>query len=299
MSENSSAPPEDAPLLLETFRATISPVTAESLPHLHELAVSVFWPHRGRDIELFLELGQGYIAHDEIGRAMGSAMYFPMGEDFAMLGMMIVTPRLQGNGAGRRLLERVLKDCEGRDLRITATLATRAFYASAGLEPVCNIAQHQGFASAVPVPKPVPGLLIRPLEVDDLDAVRQLDTAAYGADRTVALDALLRRSEGLVAVRDGAVRGFALKRPFGRGVVVGPLVAEDDAMAEQLAAPLIRASEGAFVRVDAPVAHEAFRALLSAANLGVYDTVTEMRRGPARRATTGPQVHGLATHSLG
>ena len=48
-------------------------------------------------------------------------MYFPMGEDFAMLGMMVTVPRLQARGAGKWLLQRVLADCAGRDLRLSAT----------------------------------------------------------------------------------------------------------------------------------------------------------------------------------
>ena len=69
-------------LRLESYTATIEPVDGSKREMLHQLAMTVFWPHRGRDIDLFLRLGQGYVACDEIGRPLGSAMYFPMGTQY-------------------------------------------------------------------------------------------------------------------------------------------------------------------------------------------------------------------------
>lgn len=291
---------DDGDLLqFENYNATLSEIDASKLPLLHELAMSVFWPHRGRDISLFIKLGQGYIALDEIGRPLGSAMYFPLGDDFAMLGMMVVTPRLQGGGAGRRLLRRIMRECEGRELRITATRSSRSFYEAAGFEPVCEIIQQQGVAKPIKLPEPLPGLILRPMTPADHPAVLELDRVAYGADRTRIMEALFPISEGIVALRDGKVVGYAMKRPFGRGTVVGPIVAPDDDTAMQMAAPLVKACEGKFTRVDSAEDNARFRAFLSAAGLGVYDTVTEMRLGEARRPMTGTRVFGMASHSLG
>jgi hypothetical protein len=70
-------------------------------------------------------------------------------------------------------------------------------------------------------------------------------------------------------------------------------------MAMMLAAPLIQRSQGDFVRLDTPVESEEFGAFLSAAGMGVYDTVTEMYLGNQRRPLSGPRMFGLAAHSLG
>jgi hypothetical protein len=66
-----------------------------------------------------------------------------------------------------------------------------------------------------------------------------------------------------------------------------------------LAAPLIQRSEGEIVRLDLPGESELFSAFLSAAGMGVHDTVTEMYLGRQRRPLTGPRMFGLAAHSLG
>ena len=293
------SPEDDALLKLENYNAEIRPLVAQDRGMLHELTVAVFWPHRGRDLDLFLSLGEGYIALDEIGRPLGSAMYYPMGDDFAMFGMMVTTPRLQTQGVGRRLLRRIMNDCRGRDLRLSATKSGFRLYRDAGFETVATIWQHQGIAKLARLPEPVAGVDVRPLGPADHGAVSALDTQAYGADRQVVKAALLRKSGGVVAVRGGMVCGFALVRPFGKGMVIGPVVAEDDQMAMQLCAPLIQQYEGQFVRLDTPQQSEHFKAFLSAAGLGVFDTCTEMRIGPLRRAETGACLYGLAAHSFG
>ncbi|WP_339115201.1 GNAT family N-acetyltransferase [Thioclava sp. GXIMD2076] len=284
---------------IDSYKAQIVEIAPEHLLAMHELTVSVFWPHRARDLEVFLALGRGYLAMDEIGRPLGSAMYFPVGDDYAMFGMMVTTPRLQSYGTGARLLRRIMRDCEGRDLRLSATRAAYRLYEYAGFVPVGTIWQHQGVARPIRQPSPVSGVEIRPLAPGDLGEVHALDAVGYGAPRREMLDLLLNMSQGVVALRDGKIIGYALSRDFGKGSVIGPLVAGDERIAMQLAAPLIKANEGRFTRLDTPVENEHFAAFLASAGMGVYDTVTEMRNGRMRRPQEGIQVWGLSAHSLG
>lgn len=285
-------------LRIDAYDASAQPLGLAQRQLLHELTVGVLWPHRARDLDLFLSLGQGYLATDEIGRPVGSAMYFPMGDDFAMLGMMVTVPRLQARGAGKWLLQRILADCAGRDLRLSATRSGYRLYAAAGFLPVGIIRQKQGIARDVGL-REAPGLRISHLQPDEEAVLQALDASAYGAVRKQVLDALLPLSTGTVARRGGAVCGFALQRKFGKGMVIGPVVAEDDAMAKALIAPLIRANAGKFTRLDTPVDSEGFLSFLTDAGLVVFDTVTEMRIGPHRRATEGAVIYALASHSLG
>lgn len=286
-------------LVLDNFQATVRKIRPADRQLLHELTVSVFWPHRDHDLDLFIALGEGYLAIDEIGRPMGSAMYFPMGDDFSMLGMMVTAPRLQTQGAGRWLLNQIMADCAGRDLRLSATRAAYWLYESVGFLPVNTIWQHQGIARDIHLPTPVAGVETRQLFDADIPAILALDGSAFGANRSEILEVLLGLSEGRVAVRNGEIVGYALVRQFGRGRVIGPVIAEEDRMAMQLIAPLIQAHAGTFLRLDVPLRSELFATFLAASGMGAYDTVTEMRIGPHRRASSDAQLFGLAAHSLG
>ena len=290
---------EESHLVLDNYQATVRRIRPDDNGLLHQLTVSVFWPHRDHDIDLLISLGQGYIAIDEIGRPMGSAMYFPMGDDFSMFGMMVTAPRLQTQGAGRWLLNQIMTDCAGRDLRLSATRAAYWLYESEGFVPVATIWQHQGIARGIHLRPPVAGVETRPLGEADMPALLALDRPAFGADRSEILTVLLGLSEGRVAVRDGKIVGYALMRQFGRGKVIGPVVTEDDRMAMQLVAPLIQANTGTFLRLDVPLRSELLASFLAASGMGIYDTVTEMRIGPHRRTSSGAQLFGLSAHSLG
>lgn len=284
---------------VDKFVATAHRISLADRALLHELTVGVFWPHRWRDLDVFISLGEGYLAVDEIGRAMGSAMCFRAEPDFAMLGMMVTAPRLQTMGTGRWLLRRVMNECRKMDLRLSATRQGYRLYKEAGFVPLATIWQHQGTTRRVQLPDAVPGVTVRGMEPDDAAGILALDTQAYGAARDRAMREMLRLSDGMVVERDGALCGFALRRRFGRGWVVGPVVAETEDIAMMLAAPLIKRSEGEFVRLDTPVESEKFSAFLSAVGMGLYDTVTEMYLGRQRRPLDGARMFGLTSHSLG
>lgn len=293
-------------LRIDAFQAEIVPITPAARGLLHELTVSVHWPHREADIDLLIRLGRGHVALDPIGRPLAAAMHFPMGPDFAMLGMMVTPPRLQAQGAGRALLTRILADCAGRDLRLNATPQGYRLYRGAGFVDVGTVWQHQGIVTDVAPPPPPPGVTLAPLgtppgarDAADSAALAELDARAFGAPRPQVLAALTAVSSGLIARHDGRPCGYGLLRRFGKGHVLGPLVAETEALAIHLAAALMRQVQGGFLRLDTPDAGPGFRAFLTAAGLRAFDTVTEMRLGPHRRATRGPVTFALAAHSLG
>ena len=286
-------------LRFHAYEARVEPIEPTDRGRLHELTVSVFWPHRDSDLDLLMKLGAGYIALDEIGRPLGSAMHFKMGENFAMLGMMVTPPRLQAQGGGRFLLQRIMADCEGRDMRLNATRSGYRLYLSAGFQHVTTVYQHQGHLGTPPAVDALPGVDLSPITPDDRAAVRQMDQVAFGADRQTVIDALLDVSTGMIATRSGAPCGVALMRRFGKGHVIGPLVAESEVLAVQMVSELLRQVPGHFVRLDTPCQGALLTGFLTAAGIPRFDTVTEMRLGGSPRATEGLVTYALAAHSLG
>jgi GNAT superfamily N-acetyltransferase len=269
-------------------------MTIEDVPLLHELSIGVSWPHRPKDWELLISLGEGFVARDPIGRILGSAMWFPMGDRLAMVGMVITSPRLQDHGAGRWLMHHILDLVGSRGKVLNSTKAAYRLYLSLAFEPRQTVYQHQGMVTALP-DGPTSA---RPLRKEDADAIIALDAAAYGADRSRVFDRILPVSAGTVIERAGHVRGFALCREFGRGHVIGPVVAETEDDAIALIRPHVAAFKGRFLRMDTRAEDGPLRRFLDEAGMTLFDTVTTMTRGevpPPRPVTT----YGLVNQALG
>jgi ribosomal protein S18 acetylase RimI-like enzyme len=280
---------------LDSYELTARPMTMDDIPALHPLSIGVRWPHRPEDWAMLIRVGHGVVAEDAIGRVVGSAMWWPMGPDFARIGMVITTPRLQEQGAARWLMQQIAGPMGARDKALTATREALRLYLSLGFRPGATVYLHQG--KVVETPVAIPGA--RPMAAADEAAVRALDAAALTAERRVVLDELMAVSEGTVVERDGEVAGFALCRRFGRGHVVGPVIAasEEDALA--LVAPHVAAHAGRFLRLDTCEAEGRFRAYLEASGLSLFETGTLMALGRDRVPEGPARIYGMASHSLG
>ena len=282
------------------YDITIRPMTEADLGQAHQLSIGVAWPHRPEDWRFVFAHGEGFVACDAIQRVLASAMWWPFGEAFATVGMVITSPRLQAQGSGRRLMDIIFERSGARDLRLNSTRAGYRLYRSLGFEPTGRVFQHQGRAHLdAPVGRPADGLALRAIGPGDLADLIRLDADAYGADRSRVIAGLLPLSSGCVAERDGIAVGFSLCRAFGRGHVVGPIVAEDDAMAIALSAPHLDAHAGTFLRVDTAFEQGPFGAFLEACGLTIFDSVTTMIRGRNHGSAGKARTFGLVNHALG
>lgn len=284
---------------LHVYDLTVRDLRDTDLGKLHELSVGVGWPHRPADLRLLMRLGRGLVGCDEIGRVVASAMWFPMGEDFATIGMVITSPRLQALGAGRWMMKHVLRECGDRFLRLNTTRAAYRLYESLSFVPVATVWQCQGEAIAPGKVSAPEGGRIRAVRASDFPRMLELDQAAYGADRAKIYDVLREFSKGTALERNGHLAGFALCRRFGRGHLVGPIVARDDADAIALTAPHVASHAGRFLRVDTVHGDSEFSDYLIRCGLSVYDTVTTMTLGTRTETRSDMQIFGLAAHTLG
>lgn len=284
------------PDLSETHPLRLRPTGPGDLDRLHALSLEAVWPHRREDWRFVSGVGRGIAACDETGRVGGCALWWPHGEAAGSVGMVIVSPALQGRGTGRRLMRAILDEAGPRRLLLNATSDGRSLYESEGFLAAGTVRQHQGLASHY---SEASDECVRPMTGADRDAVLALDAAASGADRSRMLDALAAEAWGHVHDHRGTVTGFAFARAFGHGHLLGPLIAPGDDAAIALARPSLARHTGAFLRVDTPVAEGAFPAFLAASGLAQVDEVLTMVRG-ASFAPRGPaRIYALAAQALG
>lgn len=277
---------------------SLRPLTPDDLPAAQALTAALRWPHRVEDWAFALALGEALAAEVE-GRLAGTAFGWRHGADFATLGLVIVDDALQGRGIGRRLTQGVLDRLgEGCRVLLHATEPGLPLYRSLGFRPVGEIRQHNGLVVAAGGEAPPPGFRLRPLRPEDVPDLLALDAEATGMARAALLHAVLPLAEGVVLERGGRAAGFALIRPFGRGEVVGPVVAPGVAAARALIGHWLAARIGRFLRLDVPP-ESGLGAWLAAQGLPEVSGVIGMMRGapPARSPELG--VYGLVSQSLG
>jgi GNAT superfamily N-acetyltransferase len=292
-------------LAIDAFEVRLSDIDTVELGQLHAHSIGVGWPHRAEDWQFLRDIGHGIAASDEIGRVLGSAMWFPHGSAFATIGMVITSPRLQSLGAGEWLMKRILREQQGRELRLNATRAARRLYLSLDFHPGKTVFQYQGEARVVQGGHRVPlGAELRRLEEADLAAIDDLDAGAFGVSRKALLRALFAESVGFGLFRGGRLEAFALCRRFGRGHVVGPAVASSDEDAIAVVAPHILLHQGRFLRLDTHLAEGEFGSFISQSGLSVFDTVLTMSAGGhlpdlKSRSSGQPVTYALASQALG
>lgn len=224
-------------------------MSESDLPSAHGLTQAVGWAHRLEDWQLLHSLGTGFVAQ-ESGTLVGTGLCWKFGKHYASLGMIIVSPERQGLGIGRELMNLVLAELGERCISLNATPAGQPLYEKLGFVPTGTDDQHQGImqrTSPIALPE---GERIRPASAGDLHALAALATRATGMPREELLTQLLDLVDGVLIEKDGEALGFSLMRRFGRGHMIGPVVAPDTLRAKALIAYWAAAYAGTCVRVD-------------------------------------------------
>jgi len=225
------------------------PMTQNDLAAAHALSQEVRWQHRLEDWDFVHRLGIGFVAERD-GAVLGTGLCWKHGERHASLGMIIVSPQQQGQGMGRELMTRILRELGDRCTLLHATAAGQPLYERLGFVPTGTFHQHQGSLLAVAPQTLAQGERIRMAVPGDLARLCQLASRATGMGREAVVTQLLDVAECVVLERGGETIGFSAVRPFGRGHAIGPVVAPDGYRAKALIAHWSQACAGAFVRVD-------------------------------------------------
>lgn len=222
------------------------PFTEAHLDGALALSREVSWPHRREDWAMALELSHG-VAIVRDGEVLGTALLTPFGENFTTLNMIIVAASLRGLGLGRRLMEQALAICGARECRLVATRDGLPLYEKFGFRATGAIVQHQGVPTDLPIPiGPAP----RIATCEDLATLIALDQRAGGMNREMLMRAIFARGDFAIEERDGEIVGFAGLRDFGRGRVVGPVVARDASVARRLILHAAARHPSDFLRLD-------------------------------------------------
>jgi GNAT superfamily N-acetyltransferase len=278
-------------------RFEILEMAARDLPAAQALSREVNWPHRLEDWQFVHSVGQGLVAYSG-DQLIGTAMWWSYESRIVRLGMVIVDPTIQRSGVGRALMLGILDRVTEPTVVLNATKQGETLYRQLGFLGVGSIVQHQGASFSAPLVPLRDGERIRPLGRNELARLVDLDAAACGVRREGVIAALIENGEAVVLDDAGETVGFAFYRRFGRGHVIGPVVARDTASAKALIAHWIGSNAGMFMRIDVP-GESGLSNWLEELGLARVDNVVTMVRGAPLKQAAGFHVFGAVNQALG
>ena len=237
-------------------------LTAADTHACWQLSQALRWPHREADWQQFISWAKAHgaaLAVRADGRLIGCGLAWQWGDEQGSIGMVIVDDAWQRRGIGKRLFKGLLQALEGRDVMLQATAQGRPLYESLGFSAIGHARQFHGHwqppAEAGPTSSIATDELTRLLQPQDVPALLAYDRRERGLVRPELLQALLAQMDAdercAVSVdAHGRLCGYGILRRFGRGWVVGPLLANGADRAVALVKRLTQERAGDFVRID-------------------------------------------------
>jgi GNAT superfamily N-acetyltransferase len=261
-----------------------------------EWAAAEGWNPGVDDDERFLAVDPNAFTATEVdGEIAGTVSCALYGDAYAFIGFYIVRADLRGRGIGTELFDRALARAGDRVIGLDGVLDQQPVYVSLGFELAHRNERWRGTGGGTGSDG------IVPVGDTDYDQLAQYDTAIFGAPRDAFLRAWIDRELGhaLAFVDDGRIHGYAVLRRCREGVKVGPLFADDPAVAaDLLIAMRAAAGDGTPVFLDVPHANPAAVEIAAASlDAPVFETARMYRNGRPPEDTA--RVFGVTTFEFG
>jgi GNAT superfamily N-acetyltransferase len=248
------------------------------------------------DAERFRAADPGaFIATEEAGEIIATVSCALYGEDYAFIGFYIVRPDLRGRGIGGALFDRALARAEGRIVGLDGVLEQQPYYERRGF-----VLEYRNTRFRTSGGGERPAGLVE-LSSVPFEELQEFDAAIFGARRERFLRGWIDcpPEHALAFVRNGSLAGYGVLRPCRVGAKVGPLLAEDDDVAEALFAGLLAtAGPGTEVFLDIPAPNERARSLNEPRAMEpTFETARMYLNG--RLAEDVQRVFGVTTFEFG
>lgn len=273
---------------------------------LADLQLALDWASAERwnpglfDAEPFLAADpQGFFFAEIDSRPAGSIAAVAYDEQFGFIGLYLVCPELRGGRVGVKLGEIALDYLGQRTIGLDGVLGKQENYRRWGFRPAYRTVRYEGSG-----PGPFRGAE-SPAEFVDLRRLPLADLAAYDrtifpAPRTAFLEAWIRQpsTTSLGVLQGNRLAGYVVARPCRVGYKLGPLAADEPAVAEVLLAGVADLLAGETFYLDVPEPNQAAAALVRRYDMRpVFETV-RMYRGPAPNVDL-QRLFGVTTLEIG
>jgi GNAT superfamily N-acetyltransferase len=266
-------------------RLAVKPsLTPSELDDVGALVREARWNQLAADWRIFLALGRLYAIPTQEGRIVATTATLPYGGRFAWISMVLVATEYRRRGLATRLMQQAMQDLSAAALVpvLDATPDGHAVYRRLGFEDSWGFQRlMRRERQAAPAPA---GVTVRPVTNTDWQAVCAYDAAAFGAERGAVLAGLRGRlpAADLVAMHGNEIVGFLLGRDGRLAAHLGPLIADDDAIARALVARALDAIDGPLF-IDLADSKTELRRFLDAHGFAALRPFTRMLCGASAR----------------
>lgn len=262
-------------------------------PGLHD--AGIFW---ATDPEAFIAAD----LHDEL---IGGGAITSYGGEFGFMGFFIVRPEYRLQGIGNviwhyrrdRLINRLQP---GATIGLDGVFEMQPYYKRGGFVFSHRNIRYRNVFDDVPAVDAAHAANIVPLAEVPFEQVMTYDRACFPAPRATFLRAWFAQPEALALgyVDDGRLAGYGVIRRCGDGCKVGPLFADNEAVAEALYLRLAGFADGGPIFLDAPENNPAAMALAARYQMEEVFGTARMYLGDFP-SLADERIFGVTTFELG
>lgn len=281
-------------------------MTRSELDQLVGWAAREGWNPGLHDAELFWATDpEAFIAAELDGELIGGGAITSYSGEFGFMGFFIVRPEFRGHGLGNTLWqarrERLLARLRpGASIGMDGVFSMQDYYAKGGF-----VFSHRNLRFRAEIPDNPPtaaasAVDIVPLTTLPFEQLLAYDRTCFPAARQAFLQGWISQPDALAlgCRRNGKLSGYGVVRRCQEGCKIGPLFADDAAVAEALYAPLAAFAAGGPLFLDAPGNNAAAMALVQRHGLAEVFGCARMYLGPAPMLAH-ERVFGVTTFELG
>jgi ribosomal protein S18 acetylase RimI-like enzyme len=240
---------------------------------------------------------QGFLLGSLGDEPVASISVVKYGDDFGFLGFYIVKPGFRGRGLGLALWQAGMSSLAGRNVGLDGVPAQQDNYRKSGFALAWRNIRQEGMGGG---DAPADYRLV-PLAAVPFGILRGYDQQFFPADRSDFLRCWIAQpgSAAIGFAERERLKGYGVLRPCREGYKIGPLFADDAAVAESLFLALkAHAGAGEKIYLDTPQANPQALALARRHSMSaVFETARMYTKGvpPLPMA----RLYGVTTFELG
>lgn len=273
----------------------------EQIGDIVALSSNIGWDYNREEIETIFDSGIVYGVWNERKELIASAAIILYEEKLASIGMVIVHPNYKGRGIGKAIKNACMKSVSAQTpIMLIATDEGKPLYEKLGFRAVSYVSKYICNSYNVNNYCMRNEDYIMNYEECDLEEIIKLDEYAFGTNRKGFVTKRIMQSEQCIVVKDKEqnVLGYGLSIQTPENKIIGPVVAEDDAMAMRIVHYLAREHHGK-LRIDVPEGKNDFMNQLESVGFQKVNTPPIMMKNSDRFLKRNGELYSIAAQIFG